>query len=61
MGTITVTETAEVNILMDIAKWFEQPNLWDLNIYNQMLMPNSTAQIMIYENGQNVFNLESVE
>ena len=61
LGPITVTETAEVNILMDIAKWFEQPNLWDLNIYNQMLMPNSTAQIMIYENGQNVFNLESVE
>lgn len=61
LGPITVTENAEVNILMDIAKWFEQPNLWDLNSYNQMLMPNSAAQIMMYENGQNVFNLGAVE
>ena len=61
LGPITVTETAEVNILMNIEKWFKQPNLWDLNSYNQMLMTNSAAQIMMYENGQNVFNLGSVE
>jgi len=46
---------------MNIEKWFEQPNLWDLNSYNQMLMTNSAAQIMMYENGQNVFNLGAVE
>ena len=45
---------------MNIAEWFKNPNLWDLNIYNQMLMPNSTAQIMMYENGQNVFSLGEV-
>ena len=45
---------------MNIAEWFKNPNTWDLNVLNQMLMPNSSAQIMMYENGQNVFNLESV-
>jgi hypothetical protein len=46
---------------MDIAQWFKEPYLWDLNLYNQMLMPNSTAQILMFENGQNVFQLNSIE
>ena len=46
---------------MNIAQWFKQPNTWNLNEYNQMLMPNSTAQILMYQNGQNVFNLVSIE
>ena len=46
---------------MDISQWFENPYLWDLNEYNQMLMPNSAAQILMFNNGQNVFNLGSVE
>ena len=46
---------------MNIANWFDTPNTWDLNELNQMLMANSDAQILIYQNGQNVFNIESVE
>ena len=45
---------------MNIAEWFKNPNLWDLNDFNQTLMPNSTAQIMMYENGQNVFSLGDI-
>ena len=48
------------HISMNIAEWFKNPNNWDLNEYNQMLMPNSTAQILIHENGQNVFSLEDI-
>ena len=61
LGPLTVPEDNEITIVMDIAQWFKQPNLWDLNLYNQMLMPNSTAQILMYENGQNVFQLNSIE
>ena len=61
LGEITLTSTTEITIAMDIAQWFKQPNTWDLNEYNQMLMPNSTAQILMYQNGQNVFNLVSIE
>ena len=50
----------EINVVMHIEEWFKNPNTWDLNLYNQMLMPNSTAQILMSENGQNVFTLESI-
>ena len=61
LGPLTVSENNEIIISMDIAQWFKEPYLWDLNLYNQMLMPNSTAQILMYKNGQNVFHLNSVE
>lgn len=57
LGAVTVRGDAEVNIAMNIAEWFKNPNSWNLNEYNQILMPNSEAQIMMYENGQNVFTL----
>ena len=60
LGEITISNDATFNIEMNIAEWFKNPNTWDLNVLNQMLMPNSTAQIMMFENGQNVFRLESV-
>ena len=43
-----------------IAEWFKGPNTWDLNQLNTVLMPNSAAQILMYENGRNVFSLVSV-
>ena len=61
LGPLTVSENNEIIISMDIAQWFKETYLWDLNLYNQMLMPNSTAQILMYENGQNVFQLNSIE
>ena len=61
LGEITLTGATEITIAMNIAQWFKQPNTWNLNEYNQMMMPNSTAQILMYQNGQNVFNLVSIE
>ncbi|MTE27032.1 MbnP family protein [Winogradskyella ouciana] len=60
LGAINVTNDVEIEVQMNIAEWFKSPNLWDLNVYNQMLMPNSTAQIMMYENGQDAFSLGEV-
>jgi hypothetical protein len=60
LGAITVGTNEEINVTMHIEEWFKNPNTWDLNIYNQMLMPNSAAQILMFENGQNVFTLESI-
>ena len=61
LGEITIKNNTTFNIEMNIAEWFKNRNTWDLNALNQMLMPNSKAQIMIHENGQSVFSLESVE
>jgi len=60
LGVINITDDPEIEVQMNIAEWFKNPNLWDLNDFNQTLMPNSTAQIMMSENGQNVFSLGDV-
>lgn len=60
LGPMTITEQgAEVGVAMNIAEWFKNPNQWDLNVLGSMLMPNFNAQVMIHENGQGVFALES--
>lgn len=60
LGAVTITNDTTFNIQMNIAEWFKTPNTWDLNALHAMLMPNFNAQVMIYENGQNVFNLQSI-
>lgn len=60
LGAVTITNNATFNIEMNIAQWFKSPNTWNLNVLNNMLMPNFNAQVLMFENGQNVFSLESV-
>jgi len=60
LGTIAINNNTEIEVEMNIAEWFKTPNLWDLNVLNQMLMPNSSAQIFMYQNGPNVFSLGDV-
>ncbi|MDP5081103.1 MAG: hypothetical protein NWP87_00495 [Winogradskyella sp.] len=60
LGIITITDDPEIEVQMNIAQWFKEPNLWDLNVLNQLLMSNSDAQIQMFENGQNVFSLGTV-
>jgi len=40
LGTVVITNDAIFNIKMNIAEWFKNPNTWDLNALNNMLMPN---------------------
>ncbi|SHG86843.1 MbnP family protein [Winogradskyella jejuensis] len=60
LGPVSISGDTILNIEMNIAEWFRNPNTWDLNQLNTVLMPNSSAQIMMFENGQNVFSLGSV-
>lgn len=57
LGSINLSTSTAIEIKMNIAEWFKNPITWDLNEYNQMLMPNASAQIMMFENGQSVFSL----
>jgi len=57
LGSIILTDDTTVEVQANIAEWFKTPNTWDLDALHQMLMPNSAAQIMMYENGQDVFSL----
>ncbi|EDP72693.1 hypothetical protein FBALC1_16367 [Flavobacteriales bacterium ALC-1] len=60
LGEIEIINDIEIEVKVNLAEWFKNPNLWDLNALNQMLMPNSTAQIMMYDNGQSVFSLGDI-
>ena len=60
LDAVSITKDATFEIKMNIAEWFKNPNAWDLNVLNNMLMPNFNAQVMMFENGQNVFSLESI-
>lgn len=61
LAGVTLTK-ANVNmeIKMDIAEWYKNPNTWDLTVYNTMLMPNYTAQKLMQANGATVFSLGNV-
>ncbi|MFV9549754.1 MbnP family protein [Algibacter sp. PT7-4] len=60
LGEVTISNNTTFNIKMNIAEWFKNPNSWNLNELNQMLMQNPSAQIMMHQNGQNVFSLQSI-
>lgn len=50
-----------IEIKMNIAEWFKNPNTWDLNQYGQMLMPNYQAQILMNQNGRSVFDYTVIQ
>ena len=60
LGPVTITDDAILEVKMNIAEWFKNPNSWNLNDLDTVLMPNSTAQIMMYENGRTVFSLGDI-
>jgi len=60
LGAVSISKNTTFKIDMNIAEWFKNPRTWDLNALNQSLMGNSAAQIMMFENGKNVFSLNTV-
>ena len=60
LGTIEVASNPEIEIKMNLAEWFKNPNTWNLNELNTILMPNFEAQKMMRENGETVFSLSAV-
>ena len=55
LGVISISRSVEVEVRTNLAEWFKNPNIWELNELNTVLMPNANAQILMYENGQTVF------
>ena len=60
LGTVVVANTTEIEIKMNLAEWFKNPNTWNLNELNSILMPNFEAQKMMHENGDSIFSLGAV-
>jgi hypothetical protein len=60
LGTIKITNTTEIEIEVNLAEWFKNPNTWNLNELNTVLMPNFEAQKIMSANGKDVFSLGEV-
>lgn len=60
LGEVIIRENAGIEVKMNIAEWFKNPNLWNLNDKHSMLMPDFNAQVEMYENGQTVFSIGNV-
>ena len=60
IGSVTVSGNTQINIDMDLAEWFANPNTWDLNTLNTGLMMNYDAQVDMNENGATVFSVSSI-
>ncbi len=59
-SSFTLSNCAIIEIKMDIAEWYKNPHLWDLNAMHSMLMPDYTAQTMMSANGKSVFSLGEI-
>ncbi len=59
-GGVSIENNTIIEIEMNIAEWFKDPNVWDLNTFGVDLMSNYEAQKMMNENGQTVFSLGNV-
>lgn len=60
LGSIEIKENASIEIKMNIAEWFTNPNTWDLNTLNSELMANFEAQKLMNANGKTVFSLGEI-
>ena len=60
LGNITLTNDATIEIKVNLAEWFKNPNTWNLNELNTVLMPNFEAQKMMNSNGKTVFSLGEI-
>ncbi len=58
--SINITNDATIEVKMNIAEFFKNPNSWDLNVLNTPLMPNYDAQKMMQENVLSVFAIGSI-
>ena len=52
--------TSIVQIKMNIAEWFRNPNTWNFSELNTNLDTNYEAQLRMKENGQNVFSILNI-
>lgn len=59
-GNFDIKKNTTIEIQMNVAEWFKNPNTWNLNELNTMLMPNFEAQKLISQNGTSVFSLGEV-
>lgn len=53
LGTVTIGSATSIEVQMNVSEWFKNPNTWDLDVNNSVMMPKFDLQIDMNENGSN--------
>lgn len=53
-------ETRDIEIIMNIDRWFDTPHLWNHNVWGSYIMQNQNAMQTVKENGVDVFTVGSI-
>ncbi|VAW28764.1 hypothetical protein MNBD_BACTEROID07-889 [hydrothermal vent metagenome] len=59
--SISGGQTVHLALNMDVNEWFENPNVFDLNVWGGKIMQNQTAMHLACQNGHNVFTLKNIQ
>jgi len=59
--SISGGQTVQVTLDMNINEWFEDPNIYDFNVWGGQIMQNQTAMHLACQNGHNVFTAKSIQ
>ena len=51
----------DVDMMMDLNEWLQNPNTYDFDQYGQAIMMNQAAQEVLKANGVNVFDVDNVK
>lgn len=55
---ITIGGDFSFSIVMNVEQWYEDPYIWDFNMYNLGVMMNYDAQRKLFINGPSVFSID---
>lgn len=58
--TITKNEV-DIEIIMELNNWYQNPTLYDFDVFGEAIMGNASAQQTLKENGHNVFSLGLIQ
>jgi len=59
-SAFNLTTATTIEVKMNMANWFQNPNEWDLNVDYTMLMGNYDAQIRMTQNAGDVFSVGTI-
>lgn len=59
--SISGGQVVQLTLNMDVNEWFENPNVFDLNVWGGKIMQNQTAMHLACQNGHNVFTLKDIQ
>ncbi len=59
--TIIDNTTKEIQLIMNIDKWFNEPNVFNFNVYGFNTMQNQQAMQIMKENGKEVFSIGCIK